>query len=61
VPAAAGIGVMENTELDQQVLVEINRGILHSYYTFKPGAPLKPYIQLKTKQMRASYTLAEVK
>ena len=44
----------------QEALVEINRSLLDSYYTFKPGAPLKEYIKTKLKEMEDHYTLAEV-
>jgi hypothetical protein len=52
---------LADPKLKQQTLVEINRSILNSYYTFKLGAPLKNYILKKRKSIRESYTLAEVR
>jgi len=67
-PAAAtvikdprGLGAaLNDPRLKQQALVEINRSLLESYYTFKPGAPLKAYIQKKIAECKDHYTLAEV-
>jgi E3 ubiquitin-protein ligase Mdm2 len=44
----------------KQSLLEINRSILNSFYTFKLGAPLKNYILKKKPPLRESYTLAEI-
>lgn len=54
------VAAMADPKLKQETLVDINKGILNSYYSFKFGAPLQSYIVKKRKSVRESYTLAEV-
>lgn len=60
-PSSLG-AALADPKMKQQALVEINRSLLDSYYTFKPNAPLKSYIQSKVppNERRDHYTLAEV-
>jgi hypothetical protein len=51
---------LADPKLREQTLIEINRGILNSFYTFKLGAPLKNYILKKKLCIRESYTLVEI-
>jgi hypothetical protein len=43
------------------MLAEMNGGLLDTYYTFKPGAPLKPFLMAKKFLRQLIFTLEEVR